>query len=266
MLRNRIITALILAPLALMAIFLLPTFWFAVLFAAVAGLACYEWAGLCGLSRVPLKCLYVGVFGVAAASLYTNPELHGGILLSACVLWGLAVVAVLLYPRLASLFRQPLLVGLIGLWMALAAWLALLSLRNLEDGSIWLLWMFILVWGADIGAYFAGRAFGKTALAPAVSPGKTWAGAVGGFLLAGVLCGGAVLWWQEQPLFWLAVTFLLIIVSVFGDLFESLLKRATGVKDSGHILPGHGGMLDRIDSLLAVAPVFAAIQVYGVFS
>ncbi len=259
-------TALVLAPLAVSAVFLLPPIWFALLFWMVAALAAYEWAGLCGITRPWGKLLYVGLFGVCAFALYGRVPLYLWVLAGSCAVWVVAAAAVLAYPKFSAVFRQPLVVGLLGLWLALAAWLALVVIRDLPQGSYWLLWMFFLAWGADIGAYFAGKAYGKTVLAPAVSPAKTWEGAVGGFLLAGIVCGGAVWFWQPQPGIWLLVTFLLIVVSVFGDLFESLLKRATGIKDSGTILPGHGGMLDRIDSLLAVAPFLAVLHLAGPFS
>ena len=124
--------------------------------------------------------------------------------------------------------------------------------------------VFLFVAAADIGAYFAGRAFGAKKLAPAVSPGKTWEGVGGGAVLAASVCGVGLLFFPVQWPLWMALSIGLVAVSIFGDLFESLVKRATGVKDSGTILPGHGGVLDRIDSLLAALPVFALLLVYAV--
>ncbi len=259
-------TALVLAPAAIGAVFFLSPGWFALLFWGVAALGVYEWAGLCQLRPVWARVLYVGAYAALGWTVYGQPHWYAPILLSVCVLWLGAAVAVLAYPRGAAIFRQPLWSGLVGLWVALGAWLALIVLRGLEAGSLWLLWMFLLVWGADVGAYFAGRAFGRRSLAPAVSPGKTWEGAFGGLALALGVCGTAVVLWQNQPVLWLLVTLFLVVVSIFGDLFESLLKRATGIKDSGSILPGHGGMLDRIDSLLAVSPMFAVLQMFWPFS
>jgi phosphatidate cytidylyltransferase len=120
------------------------------------------------------------------------------------------------------------------------------------------MWLLVLVWSADVGAYFAGRRFGRRKLAPAVSPGKTWEGAFGGMLVSLALCGGALLV-LGLPAWWLLAVAGLVVVSIFGDLFESVIKRVRGVKDSSNLLPGHGGILDRIDSLLAVLPVFALI-------
>ena len=261
-LRNRIITGVILAILAIAAIFLLPLAWFALVFALVATLALWEWVDLLGLKLTSakltgVKLAYIGVFALLSFFLYQNPQYFNPLLTTVAGFWLCAIIAVLIFPRAQSLFRQPILLAILGLLIALGAWVGLVVLRGLEQGSIWLVWLFVLVWGADVGAYFAGKAFGKRRLAPAVSPGKTWEGALGGMALAFCVCGGWVAYWQGVQFSWLAVTFLLIVVSVFGDLFESLLKRTSGVKDSGTLLPGHGGVLDRIDSLLAVAPIFA---------
>ena len=125
------------------------------------------------------------------------------------------------------------------------------------------MWLFLLVWGADIGGYFAGRRFGRRKLAPAVSPGKTWAGAVGGLLLAGAVTLLPLSVLGRPVLTWAPVVAALVVLSIFGDLFESALKRQRGVKDSGALLPGHGGVLDRIDALLAALPAFALLASRG---
>ena len=132
--------------------------------------------------------------------------------------------------------------------------------RSGDDGPVLVLFLFVLIWVADSGAYFAGRAFGKTKLSPFVSPGKTWAGAMGA--LAGAVFSAVVLitggWAGDAALVpFVLLSLLVTAVSIGGDLWESRLKREAGVKDSGNLLPGHGGVLDRVDSLLAAAPVFA---------
>lgn len=260
MLRNRIITALILAPIVIAAVIYLPPDGFAFVFWVFASLALYEWAGLAGARHLVHKLAYLGLYGAICMILYTAPSLYTTALWIALAVWAAACVGVCLFPRGQQLYRHSALLGAVGLVVGTAAWVALVEIRSVTQGAYWLVWVLVLVWGADVGAYFAGRAFGKRLLAPAVSPGKTWAGVGGGFALAGVVCGTAVLLWQPNPLVWVAVTLGLVAVSVFGDLFESVIKRATGVKDSGTILPGHGGMLDRIDSLLAVLP-FCAVAV-----
>jgi phosphatidate cytidylyltransferase len=260
-LRYRVITAVILAPLAIAAVFLLPPVYYALTFWVVAALALYEWAGLLGWRTVGLRLLFVAIFALLAGGMYTQPQYYQPLLYIGCGLWLVAVACVLLYPRGQAVFRRPWVIGPLGLAIGLVAWVGLLVIREHEQGSWWLVWLFLLVWGADIGAYFAGRRFGRHALAPSVSPAKTWEGVLGGFLLGGGVCSAIVAAWQVQRMAWVVATFALIAVAVFGDLFESLLKRATGVKDSGNLLPGHGGMLDRIDSILAVLPFMAVILV-----
>jgi phosphatidate cytidylyltransferase len=261
MLLTRIITALVLAPLALAGVFWLPPAWFAVLFWAVAALGCFEWASLLHLEKTPQKLIYVAGFGLLAAGLYFGLVPYALSLWLGAVTWLFAVIAVLFFPKGTEIYRNRVLMGLLGWVLFVAAWSALVVIRSAPQGSLWLVWLLVLVWGADIGAYFSGRAWGKRKLAPAVSPGKSWEGAIGGFIVAGVLCGaGASLLGADLAL-WLPLTAGLIVLSVFGDLFESVMKRSSGVKDSGTLLPGHGGVLDRIDSLLAVLPVFALVWI-----
>jgi phosphatidate cytidylyltransferase len=150
---------------------------------------------------------------------------------------------------------------LLGGLVLVTAWLSIVLLHaSAAHGPALVLYLFVLIWVADSAAYFTGRAFGRRKLSPFVSPGKTWAGAGGA--LAGAAVSGLVLWGvgvagQAGPWPLVAVSVLVTVVSIGGDLWESRLKREAGVKDSGRLLPGHGGMLDRIDSLLAAAPVFA---------
>jgi len=138
------------------------------------------------------------------------------------------------------------------------AWASLVVIHGVDpQGPRLLLFLMVLIWVADSFAYFAGRRWGRTKLAPVISPGKTREG-VYGALAGAVLCGGGLVWLMPQgnPLLLILFCLLIVLVSVVGDLFESLMKRQAGVKDSGSLLPGHGGMLDRIDSLTAAAPLF----------
>ncbi len=147
-----------------------------------------------------------------------------------------------------------------GLMVLIPCWLAINFIRNIPESGIYiLLYLFVLIWGADSGAYFAGKLWGKTKIAPKVSPGKTWEG-LGGALIVTLIITLGTLYGVHTPYrlwaFVCLITVVTILFSVAGDLFESMLKRNAGLKDSGRLLPGHGGILDRIDSLTAAAPVF----------
>lgn len=259
MLRSRIITALILAPLALSAVYLLPLTGYAVFFGVVAVLGAYEWAGLAGLGRPAGRLIYVGVLLALIFGLWHLPALWQGVLWLGTLFWAIAAAVVLGFPASGRFMDRSLLVRVAGLVAMLAAWMALVVIRAAPDGANWVVWLLMLIWAADIGAYFAGRRFGRHKLAPSVSPGKTWEGALGGAALSLLVTSAGLLLMGAFSLWWLPLVLLLVVVSVFGDLFESALKRHLGVKDSGALLPGHGGILDRIDSVIAVLPVFALL-------
>jgi phosphatidate cytidylyltransferase len=260
-LKQRIITALIAAPLVIAAIFLLPLLAFAGVFLIAAGLGLFEWANLAGIRSIAAKSVYLALYAVLGYWAYENPSLWPSIFAGVVAFWALAAIVVLTFPASGQILVRSFLVPT-GYVVFIGAWLALVALH--ERGGPWLiLWVLIVVWAADIGAYFAGRSLGRNKLAVLVSPGKTWEGAVGGVLLS-VALGSALgigiadlhrvglSLWQ-----WGFASLIVAIVSVFGDLFESALKRARGVKDSGALFPGHGGMLDRVDSLIAVLPCVA---------
>jgi phosphatidate cytidylyltransferase len=162
------------------------------------------------------------------------------------------------YPANAIWWARPVLLVPLGFLLLVPAWLGLTSLH--AASAWWLMYLFGLVWGADTGAYFAGRAFGKHKLAPHVSPGKTLEGFLGGLALTMAMAVAVAICRDLNSLrlaAFLGLSLLTVLASVLGDLFESMVKRHAGIKDSGTIFPGHGGALDRIDSLTAAAPVFA---------
>lgn len=257
MLRTRIITALILAPAVIAAIYWLTTPWLSCLLWLVAAAGAWEWAALAGLSTFPARAGYLGALTVLAVLLYLNPAAQLYWLQGLVVFWVVALVVVLTYPGSRSWAVNSWTVGLAGALVLPGAVLALVTIHGLPNGANWLLFSLLICWAADIGAYFAGRAFGRHKLAPAVSPGKTREGAIGGLLLSLLVCAGLLIAAGEFSFVWILVLLVLVGISILGDLFESLLKRATGIKDSGQLLPGHGGVLDRVDSILAVAPCFA---------
>ncbi|ABM62228.1 phosphatidate cytidylyltransferase [Halorhodospira halophila] len=265
MLKARVLTALALGPLLLAAIWLLPTPVLALALGGVAALAAWEWTTLIGVQDHGRRVALVGGFAMTLLPgwwlLQAVPAVSG-ILYAVAALWLVALCWLVLYTRRELAAPSPLVSAVVG-WLVLwPCWLALVYLHGSTPwGPFWHTFLLVLVWGADTGAYFAGRAWGRRRLAPCISPGKSWEGAVGGGLAA-LLGGGAlVLLLQPQAPGVVALALLtvaVIVASVVGDLFESMLKRQRGVKDSGGILPGHGGILDRIDSLTAAAPVLAA--------
>lgn len=261
MLRQRIITAAWLAPLVLAGLFGLQGGAFALFTAGIVLLGAWEWANLAGIQRATHRTILV--LGVAILMLLLW---QSGAVFSRWPLWVAAVgwlvnlYWVTRYPEALSQWCSTSRRLLMGLWVLLPCWVGFNVLR--ESGGVWLLFVLLLVWGADIGAYFAGRALGKRKLAPRVSPGKSWEGVVGGLAATLVL---ALVFSAWQGLGWggglvlLIVTFVVTLVSVLGDLLESMLKRYREIKDSSQLLPGHGGVLDRIDSLTAAIPLFALL-------
>ena len=173
--------------------------------------------------------------------------------------WGVALLFILIYPRGSRLWAaHPSMVSLAGVLSLIPGWVALAGL-HWHVGKEYALLLLLLVWGADVGAYFAGRAFGRRKLAPQVSPGKTWAGVIGALVTAVIVSLGGAAMMQLPHAEWgvlVLISVVTVAASIIGDLSESMFKRLSGIKDSGGILPGHGGILDRIDSLVAAAPIF----------
>ncbi len=268
MLKQRVITAVVLAVAVIAAILLLSPPALAWLFGAAVVIALWEWSrladlrapawrgGYCTLGVVLLVWL-AGFTGVPGEALQL--ERIRDLLAVAALWWAIALLWVKSYPGSAALWGTSAMRMLMGLLTLLPAWLALMVLRAQPHGQWLILFVVALVAAADIGAFFVGRALGRHKLAPRVSPGKSWEGLAGGLVAA--LLFALLVWWLASP--WLTLLQLLPIVaftvlaSVLGDLAESMVKRHCGVKDSGNLLPGHGGVLDRLDSLTAAAPIFA---------
>jgi phosphatidate cytidylyltransferase len=264
--KQRILTAVLLLPVAIAAVLLLPSPWFMALAAAVLLVGLWEWTRLSGVTGTATRLLLVGAHAALLAALarYGWPQLFAPIALGGVLWWLLALAWLFRFGFGANLGRRRnrVLALLSGTLAVVPAWCALALLHTGPLGPRWTLFAVALVWAADTGAYFAGRRFGARTpkLAPRISPAKTWAG-VGGGLLASMLLAAAVAplldvaWGELAQL--LALALVAAIASIVGDLFESLLKRHAGAKDSSALIPGHGGVLDRMDSLLAALPVFA---------
>ncbi|MHB8729068.1 MAG: phosphatidate cytidylyltransferase [Sulfuricaulis sp.] len=266
MLKQRILTAVVAIPLFVAALFYLPPGWLTVLFGMFIAAAAWEWATLAGMRRLFTRMCYVaGVLLLGAVLIYSVLHQPSPIisLLGAALLWWLWVLVELLSRKDINKGMFTAMPGRAvgGLLVLVPLWVASVYLLAEDaDRPRALLFLLVLVWTADTAAYFTGSLMGRTKLAPRVSPGKTVEGVVGGVIGAVMLAWlcGTMVWKFEAGLLmrWIGLAAVTALFSVLGDLTESKLKRFAGVKDSGCLFPGHGGVLDRIDALTAAAPVF----------
>lgn len=274
MLKQRIITALVLAPIMIGGIFYLPLGQFKLFIAAIVTLGAWEWANLSGIQIQIGRIAYAGmVAGLIWAIEFGGLVQEVDLLYMALVWWILAFVLVAFHPKLKGLWgREPVRL-LMGLAILLPMWVGFVQIKSYPFNDYLIMYVMFVVWGADVGAYFAGRTFGKHKLAASVSPGKTWEGVYGGLLVTFLMAlGGGYLLENNaglslsgaQWLLLVVITLAITFVSVVGDLIESMVKRHRGIKDSSNLLPGHGGVMDRIDSMTAALPMFAlALSVFG---
>ncbi len=255
------LTALLLAPIVIGAVLWLPTPGFALFVGAVVLLGAWEWSVLAGLPGRLRRAAYLSALALAMLLLWRFPDWQVWLLGIGGLWWILQALLLSRVSRIEPVEGADARLLPIGLLVLVPPWVALVRLHSTPDaGPASVLFLLLLVWTADIAAYFVGRRWGRTKLAPALSPGKTRAG-VYGALVGAFVCGLVFGWYLS---FGVAGTLVVALVcavaaaaSVVGDLYESLLKRRRGVKDSGQLLPGHGGLLDRIDSMTAAAPVLA---------
>jgi phosphatidate cytidylyltransferase len=267
MLKQRVITGMMLAALVIAAILLFPPLWFQLFIAACIGLGAWEWSALAGLrspiGRATFAALLLASMFVLA---HIEADVRDLLLQASTPWWLLALALVCIYPRGTAAWHRSAVLLPLGFLVLLPGWLALVALRGLDAHVFYILLLIGLIVAADSGAYFAGRAFGKHKLAVRVSPNKTWEGFAGGQLATCVVLWITLLVREVEllPAQWVLVTLgtlILASASVVGDLFESMVKRQAGVKDSGTLLPGHGGVLDRIDSLTAALPVYSVLLI-----
>ena len=264
MLRQRIVSALVMVPLVVLAVLQLDPSWFSLLIAALVMLAAWEWCGLVPLRGRTERIAFL-VFVAALIALgwmFAQREMFVNLVLWLSLGWWLFVLFWITRPALGgeATAGHALTKTLLGAGLLLSTWLSLVVLHSdPNQGPHWVLYMLVLVWVADSGAFFAGRQFGRNKLAPQVSPGKTWEGVFGALIACAVFAFGYAQFIELHGAMLAAfvlVSIVTVLFSIAGDLLESLLKRQRGIKDSGTLIPGHGGILDRIDSLLAAAPVF----------
>ncbi len=282
MLKERIITALIMIGVLLAALFFFSSQAFAFVLLGIAAVAAWEWADLSSLSSQVERVAYASVVVVIIAILgnYLNlvntsfmekvwlnvaASAHLRDLLGLGVLfWAFALLWVLSYPGSASIWGNKWLRAVMGLLVLVPSVTALLYVNAQEQGQAVFLYLIGIVSSADVGAYFVGRAYGNKKLAPNVSPGKSWAGFWGGAAAVAIFALIVGVFLDVLGLTYLklvAVTVIAALASVLGDLLESMVKRHRGIKDSSQLLPGHGGVMDRIDSLSAAAPVFVLLAI-----
>lgn len=257
MLKQRLITGFVLFFAALLLIFWVPPLSFSIVVGLIVLGAGWEWLNLCQVTQRLHKIAYLLLLMLGIGAINFIPLLP--LLAVVVFFWIVGLFLVYSYPRSSRLIENKILKLMIGFIVLLPTWVAVVTIKASVNGAWTLLFMFALIWSADIGAYFSGRWWGKHKLMPAVSPGKTWEGFIGGLLLSLLVAEIGMSSMQVEFENWwmmLLLVFFLNIFSVTGDLFESMLKRQVGLKDSGHLLPGHGGLLDRIDSLTAAAPIF----------
>ena len=278
MLKQRIITALVLAPAAILAILFLSVDAFQLVVAVVMGLGAYEWGNMSGLIQRRMKLLFTIIISaicvglslwVPASQIWQQGQLHAvffWILAAASVWWAYSLIMVIIYPKASAFWQQSHLIrNLFGVFTLVPTYVAIVTLRSSSFevdtfyGASLIFYVLGIVWAADVGAFFVGVKFGRTKLRPNVSPGKTYEGFAGGVAASLAIIAFAALHYQVEAkaiTLHIAIGVITVAVSALGDLNESMFKRCAGIKDSGKMLPGHGGILDRIDSLTAAFPVF----------
>ncbi|MCT6875076.1 phosphatidate cytidylyltransferase [Frischella perrara] len=278
MLIQRLLAALVLIPIVIAGLFFLSISNFAIVMLVIFALSSWEWAQFLHFTTKRSKSIFTILLTTLAAIIYYLPSyvylpinIFEIILLSSIAWWSVALVLVLSYPKSVKLWGTSFFNKLLFAFFTLMPFsIAMIQLRQINyglnsyEGAYWLLYILVLVWATDSGAYFAGRLWGKHKLAPSVSPGKTIEGLMGG--VASSIIIGLLVYYSHffnAPFYpFMISSVVAIFSSVLGDLTESMFKREANIKDSGHLIPGHGGILDRIDSLTAAMPIFAAFILY----
>ena len=252
MLRQRIITAVIALAVLAVVLFVLPPFYAEVVMALVILAAAWEWSGFLGATSVATRIFYVTfVAALMAAVGMVWPDGVERILQVAVIWWLLALIWTFVFPTAIPIFLR----WICGALVLVPLWAALVKLYQVTPSL--LLFVLLIVWAADIGAYFVGKHYGRVKLAPGISPGKTWEGVIGGLALVILLALGRGFWFETDLAVIIPFCLAVAGISIVGDLTVSMFKRTAGLKDSGTLFPGHGGLLDRVDSVAAAAPLFA---------
>ncbi|RUR13647.1 phosphatidate cytidylyltransferase [Legionella sp. km772] len=254
MFMQRLITSLILIPLVLLILFYGPTWLLmglVVLVLLSAGRECWQLIPLTNLT------MQLSFLGLLLLGLWACGELFNLWLTLGLVLWLGIFCAILSFPKSQAYWGHAPIVAIASLTVLPLFLQSLIHLYFLPQGKALILYLLCLVWAADIGAYLAGKRCGKHKLIPQVSPGKSWEGAMGGLVLVFIVALAGLTYFKPPSwVSWFALAIIIAIISIFGDLFVSILKRRCNLKDTGALIPGHGGILDRLDSLIAALPFF----------
>lgn len=268
MFKKRLLTFLIGAPIVVWTTLKMSPFLFSIVLLFLMMLAAWEWSRLMGAKENLSRLGYVLLIGVVISLLYFGIAYLYWLLTIPLFCWLLALIAIIIYPKSCNIWSGKVNLGILGIVILGACWLSLVLLRQTSHGIGLVLYLLLLVWAADSGAYIFGKLYGKHKMAPQLSPGKTIEGALGGVVIAGtisIISGFlfGIRGWQWAT--WLSLALLTTIMSIFGDLLVSMLKRQQGLNDTGQLLPGHGGILDRVDSLLSAAPFFTFFYLLIIF-
>lgn len=253
-LRQRVLTAIVALAVIAIVIFVLPELYARLFVAALFIAAAWEWAGFLFADNNARKLFYVGFIVILIGLFFAvlpDAALLSTILKAAVAWWAIALLWLFMYPTKIT----PAVSWVCGALVMVPAWLALDFLYRHDPGM--LMYVLLIVWIADIGAFFVGKMFGRVKLAPSISPGKTWEGVFGGLVAVSLLALAGSAFVPAGMAILVPFSIAVAMLSVVGDLTVSMFKRSAGVKDSGSLFPGHGGVLDRIDSVCAAAPLFA---------
>jgi phosphatidate cytidylyltransferase len=267
MLKQRLVTAAVMISVLLGAIFLLPWLLFDTFMALILLMGAWEWTRLAGLQSRAARYGYVlFIFALLYLVLHLPAAVRQLVILPALPWWILASILVCRYPDGASWWNNRSMLLVFGVFLLIPGWAAVVHLSLQDHYRIWIVICLTMIAFADSGAYFTGRKLGKTPLAPRVSPNKTWEGVFGGMLACALLAMAVqafvALPDSPNPAVIALAAIAIAASSVVGDLFESMMKRQRDIKDSGDLLPGHGGVLDRLDSITAALPVFVLMLIW----